>query len=722
MSNIVAGEIIAKDPTLTNTGDNNAYGYIMVEIPKVYETDITGDDGVAVSQQHYPLFSFEANDNWELVDSQVGTEDDAYDYYLYAYKDALVPGDEVTLFDEVKFANITDNFVNTITDEAIVDLDIKVTGYAIQSDYYNGEATDAKSAWNLYATQNDWAFPVNPYEGISTLNFVNEENITVHTVSNYPGTPVDMYFEPGLAKDGYTFNWVDETTGEVAYSGMPMPNGVTNLNASYTETGYGEQPSEFLEYTLLYDERVGLYAQVDDVYKEDGYAGTADDNFTVHPAAPDLTQPYSVIIPTEITLTIEYTAGLPGRYYAIYTGIDSYGFPVAIPTNGAHNSADSYLPKVEGQTITIPVLGTGERANNEEFENAETIVLSDGVADFRVISWGSLNNHKTLKNLILPYGIKELNLSVNNCTQLENLYLPATLTKISTNVFKGCTALKEVNIPTGLKSANAFSGCTNLEKLNFTSLEQVFTCGTNAYTNGIAGAYVNGVLVEGSVMVPNTIEAIASSAMTGNKYITEITIPSGITTIGDSAFEGCKNLKKVTMENTVTEIARVAFRDCTSLTDIKISENINKIGPFAFRNTGFYNDTNNWEGSMLYLGHCLIVCEESRNSKPDIIVKDGTTVIAAGAFQTCGATTITIPEGVTDIPLNCFLYGNITNIVLPSSIKTIGDSAFSTSSLSTIYFAGSEEDWNAIEKSPYADDNHPNKTFDICEFVFNHTY
>ena len=161
---IVSGQVIAKDPTITNTGKNDAYVYMMVEIPKDTKT----------TEDFYPLFSFTANEGWTLIDSKLNDDSDANDYYLYAHSKSLAPGMAATLFNEVTFANVSSDFIDTYAQDGISSFDIKVTGYAIQSDYYNNEAADAGSAWMLYVNQNGWQWPIVPAENhVAHLNYRN---------------------------------------------------------------------------------------------------------------------------------------------------------------------------------------------------------------------------------------------------------------------------------------------------------------------------------------------------------------------------------------------------------------------------------------------------------------------------------------------------------------------------------------------------------------------
>ncbi len=583
MSNIVAGQVIAKDPTITNKGDNDAYVYIMVEIPKVYETEITGADGSAATQQHYPLFSFEANDGWSLIDSQVGTEDDAYDYYLYAYDTALTPNGEVTLFDKVKFANITDNFVNTITGEAIVDLDIKVTGYAIQSDYYNGEATDAASAWNLYATQNDWAWPENNYEGISTINFVNEDSITVHTVTDYAGVPVEMYFEDSLAKTGYTFDWVDETTGEVAYSGMPMPKEDTNLTATYSETGFGTEYSDFLEYELGGETVDTLYLRV---------AGMNVD----HENYP--TELSDIVIPSHLTVT------------HAKKNLDDFALE-----GGTLRKTNYTTRSVPAGTYTVPIKYVGcmssdrNMTNDNEMEYHDDIIRSVVIPDTAVSLNGVVTNCENVTSIILPYSVKEVSALAPNCINLIDVYIPNTVTRIINKSFAGCLALTDIELPesllelggaefkdSGLTSITiprnvksigtydpvttdsynpdgCFEGCTSLTEVVVEEGSKLELIGNETFL---------GCTSLNTIIIPDSVKTIGLKAFSGCTGIETISTCAKI--IGERSFEYCSNLKEFYAHEGTTDVLKFAFYDCRALTTIGIPLSLQTIGEYAVAN------------------------------------------------------------------------------------------------------------------------------------------
>ena len=62
----------------------------------------------------------------------------------------------------------------------------------------------------------------------------------------------------------------------------------------------------------------------------------------------------------------------------------------------------------------------------------------------------------------------------------------------------------------------------------------------------------------------------------------EINIPEGMTVIEQSAFAECKSLKQIIIPDTVTKIEKEAFRGCSALKTVVMSANVTKTGTHAF--------------------------------------------------------------------------------------------------------------------------------------------
>ena len=133
--------------------------------------------------------------------------------------------------------------------------------------------------------------------------------------------------------------------------------------------------------------------------------------------------------------------------------------------------------------------------------------------------------------------------------------------------------------------------------------------------------------------------------------LTEVTIPENIQSIDKAAFYYCEQLQKVTISSGIKEIGKSAFYNCCKLSEITIPYNVKKIDKEAF---------------------CGCTAMESVN------IENGVQQICEHAF--CG----------------CKILPNIT---LPNSITELGGRVFELcDALETIYYDGTQEEWNAVNK------------------------
>lgn len=176
-----------------------------------------------------------------------------------------------------------------------------------------------------------------------------------------------------------------------------------------------------------------------------------------------------------------------------------------------------------------------------------------------------------------------------------------------------------------------------------------------------------------------------------------------VAAIGERAFKGT-NITRITLTDNVKFIADNAFENCAGIT---------------------YNELD----GLYYLGTeknpAYALVSASKNSKTTFTLHKNTKILADSALYDLDITSLVLPEGITHIGKNalygCFslkditlpstlthigaeAFGNcgtLTEINLPKSIAYLGDSAFMyCTKLTKINFAGTEAEWNAMEKAP----------------------
>ena len=163
VNNLTPKMEIAKDPDITNTGINDAYVFLEVVVPCA-NVQTAEDDGEYIDAAKTELFSWTVNPGWAQVEVE---ETDAANTYVYAWVGYTTSTDATsgntvyvnnttmaalakdattdTLFDYVRFANVTEN-----SGLETVDLEIVVNAYAIQtSNIDDNDAVDGSTAADI---------------------------------------------------------------------------------------------------------------------------------------------------------------------------------------------------------------------------------------------------------------------------------------------------------------------------------------------------------------------------------------------------------------------------------------------------------------------------------------------------------------------------------------------------------------------------------------------
>ena len=230
-----------------------------------------------------------------------------------------------------------------------------------------------------------------------------------------------------------------------------------------------------------------------------------------------------------------------------------------------------------------------------------------------------------------------------------------------------------------------------------------------------AFSYCRGL--EGTLVLPNTLEEIGDDAFDYCGFTGVVNIPASVEWIGYTPFHGCDGIegfvvdpanedydsrdncnavissysnelkfgcKNSTIPNGVESIAEDAFNRCSGLTSITIPNSVTEIGGWSFWFTGLTSI--NIPSSVTYIGvnpfaGCAgleeIVVEDgnpvfdSRNSC-NAIIRTSTNELLAGCQNTV------VPDDVTRIGDNAFYYcSTLTGeLVIPEQITSIGKYAF----------------------------------------------
>ena len=332
---------------------------------------------------------------------------------------------------------------------------------------------------------------------------------------------------------------------------------------------------------------------------------------------------------------------------------------------------------------------------------ASRIEIPEGMT---VIDDNAFKNNTKLKEVILPSTLKSIGISAFEGTSLSKIELPYSLTYIGNNAFANIKTLTEVTIPKSVETAShAFSGDVNLKKV-------IFEDGIVTIPSGI----LNNTGLE-EIVLPSSVKTIGSYAFSNNKSLEKINLLDGVRQIEEGAFSGDSKLSVVELPETLTEISRYVFSDTPSLTHINLPSGITNIGTGAFEHSGLtsielpkelteigYYAFSQTHLSEIYLPKKLNSLGINAFSNIDTLKKVTVTSDInkswddwywEGLFDGSPLTTVVIEEGVTKIPAKMFYnQPGIVNINFPSTMKEIAGYAFKNTSLKTVLFP------SAIEK------------------------
>ncbi len=152
---VLPNQMIDKDPTISNTGNNAAYVFIKVSIPKttvIVEAD-NGTGSTSSSQELFTLINSSdqpgVNSGWQLVSSDTtgaNTNEYIYSYSTGGTMTSLAKNASTNpLFNKIQFANAQEGW--GIEGQHY---DVVVTGYAIQTENLTtGNVTGNTAVWNV---------------------------------------------------------------------------------------------------------------------------------------------------------------------------------------------------------------------------------------------------------------------------------------------------------------------------------------------------------------------------------------------------------------------------------------------------------------------------------------------------------------------------------------------------------------------------------------------
>ena len=376
------------------------------------------------------------------------------------------------------------------------------------------------------------------------------------------------------------------------------------------------------------------------------------------------------------------------------------------------------------ESMTIPFVGaTLDGADNTHFGyifGASSYSSNDGYVP------------ASLKSVTITGGSSIGERAFYDCSSLESISIPDSVTSIGESAFSGCTSLiiycEAASKPSGWDSdwnsadRPVVWDCNNTDVADDGNIYFVDEYGfCYALKDGVVSLVRRSKGLSGAIEIPASITykdvaysvtSIGSSAFDGCTSLTSITIPDSVTSIGGRAFDGCTSLTSITIPDSVTSIGELAFNNCTSLTSISIPDSVTSIIWYAFENCTSLtiyceaaSKPNGWNTNWNY-SNCPVVWDCNNNEEANdgniyyiaengirYALKDGIATIVRQSSSLSGAIEIPISVTYKDMVYSVtsivdFAFYNctsLTSITIPESVTSIGGYTFyNCSSLTSI--------------------------------------
>ena len=420
------------------------------------------------------------------------------------------------------------------------------------------------------------------------------------------------------------------------------------------------------------------------------------------------------------------------------------------------------------ESITIPFIGDSNKTTEDTNQYPLGYIFGSssytggyGITQYYV---GENINSYTSNTYYIPVSLKNVTVtndliislgSFHNCSIIESITIPSTVTYIGNYAFSGCSKLNrlnsaidgECNIPQNVTRIGQyiFKGCTNISKV--TTGESIETIGYHAFYDCTALVQFNGDNV-GEFVIPDTVTSIGAGAFYGSKMVS-LTMPFvGISENNASATEitlghifghnSSSSDQYLTSQNSEytsqwasstlsskyryyipdtlrtvtitkqTNIPCAAFMNCDLIESITIPDNVESVGMYAFYNCKSLNKLNGTEIGEFNIPQSVTAIEKytfyNCLEASKVTPSNDLTSIGDYAFAGCAAIVQFNSNNLGEliVPTSCTSIGAyafdglkiISNVVVPDTVTFIGRGAFegcSSIKSITLPFVGQSE-------------------------------
>lgn len=379
-----------------------------------------------------------------------------------------------------------------------------------------------------------------------------------------------------------------------------------------------------------------------------------------------------------------------------------------ITTKGDVETAQARVDEIQSQIDAISAtVGTSEPdpvvPEVDEEENYTYTQRGEGVVITKYIGSDTVVE---IPETLEDKPVTDISYGVFQGTEVEEIIVPDSITKIGSPAFASADSLETVTLPEDMITLtnSLFFGDKNLKNVNYS--DHLASIGQ--------GAFMNCSSLE-TIEIPDTVIFIGMGAFSGCSSLNEAVIPEGVTMINGNLFSNCTSLENVQLSSQTNMIGMNAFNNCISLTEVTLPSTVTLIDWNAFANCIKLNDIYfqgtkaQWDSIMVRPGslpqgttvHYLnepvasegdfefietsngIIITKYIGTDTDVSIPEtlrDKTIVALDENAFAGNSTVenvTVLSKAVSIGASCFEgCSNLRSISLPETIETIGLNAF----------------------------------------------
>lgn len=292
----------------------------------------------------------------------------------------------------------------------------------------------------------------------------------------------------------------------------------------------------------------------------------------------------------------------------------------------------------------------------------------------------------SVTKVIIPEGVLSIESAFYMTDNIETVEISGTVNNINKRAFFCCWGLKNIEVSENNEHYSSVDGIlynkSQTRLVNVPANKQMESLEIPVGVEVIGELSVRCQDIK-EIIIPDTVKKIESYSIYTNG-LKSLTIPGSVEIIEDDAIYYCNDLESIKIEEgNLKEINSMTINTCNNLKKIELPSNITSIG--------FFYDCN-------ALSEIIISDKNENYSVADGVVlnKDKTKIVLypRGSEEN----SYTVPDSVTVIGESSF-YGakNLKSIYFGKNVKTIELQAFAYSGLSTVYYDGSEAQFNEID-------------------------